>query len=840
MQGRISFNGGEQDEDMGARVDVEAYNRGCKVLENWDVSPRGAIKRRKGMRLFAELEDGEENARLFPYIYTYSGISGRYLVIISENMLRVLDPSANEEARFTDCTFDMDSCRARQINALMMITCATSPPMQLRLEDDGTWTLEEYELEPPPWRYEQEERDWNIKVTASYSGTSSETVYTVDFGEVDDDAETVLDAGDVLRASFWVQQAEAFDTMDNLTSGVEERSSETPEATSKGTVICHPYEMTIKYYVCTKTWLYDDVYCKGLEMPENYPDNFEESEDVSSYDSVGIYWSVAKVTGADIDRNTKFGIRMGYWKYYTCIKDFTEDDLVDGATTYDDYPEYFRAGIAVGDALPCRGEWEFWCSGTWYGAYAVMRNYETTDLYDDGWETAGISISSNASAENEQITGDESDEECYLRLFLLRSRRLSETGITAGFPSDSCGNRLIVQGYRHDMMLKLAVVKDSSGEITSYEWICEDEIKIDWQGVKTISNWSWQAFSYRYGYPRLCEVFNQRLVFAATTSQPQTIWFSRTDDLSNFSVYDGDDSAIVAELATTTQNPICWLQSQTARLCLGTSEGEFIINAASQASFTPDNIVVAEHGHVGSDENLSLVAADKVLYIERGGGRCYDYGYNYEIDGYRSTDLTAFVPSVLADHGGAVDAALVRKPDTAALFPCADGQMALCTYIPSQQVNAWHRWITDGDILRACVLPNGTQSDRIFLIVRRTINSEDVYAIEVVDDDSTYVDRGSRDYVSTMVTNSTFSAMEAAVQKHMSPIVAYLFGTTIKNNYMQVSSDGGESWTKAARTLDSFPKGWHRLITLKNWEFDDKIGFRVWGNYEAMLIALQG
>ena len=48
--------------------------------------------------------------------------------------------------------------------------------------------------------------------------------------------------------------------------------------------------------------------------------------------------------------------------------------------------------------------------------------------------------------------------------------------------------------------------------------------------------WSFAAFRGVYGFPSLVDVFQQRLVLAATQAQPQTVWLSKTDDLNSFEV----------------------------------------------------------------------------------------------------------------------------------------------------------------------------------------------------------------------------------------------------------------------------------------------------------------
>lgn len=867
MQTRTAFNGGEQSLDAGARVDMDAYMRGCEKLENWDVSCLGGVKRRRGMRQFAQLEQagentiGERDARLAPYVYSYSETSDmRFLVAVSPGRIRVFDRNGEQVADFVsdyyytdgrlegeyDFYIDPDSVNFQQLNSLLLITSATNAPLQLKCSGDYSWSLSYYDFKNPPWRYEKEKRDDALVVKAVIDPDSLEISYQVDFSGVADEDEKTVEGADELRISFWTDQQEVFEAGSVTRGGIEVRTSETPVATTKGTRFCVPVDMSVTYWVCVQEWP-DTVYSEGLEYPSNYPDNFEKAVDVSSYAEAPVYWSVASVRGCA--KGTKFGIRQGYWKYYTCIKDFTAEDIQDGSSGYDAYPDFFRQGVALGDALACQGEWEFWCSGTWYGEYAVIRNYESRSLYDGGWETAGRSRSYNESASNEAITGDESAEACYLRLMLLRSRRISSASIVSGWPPDGCGNRLIVKGFQYSQVLRASVVENEEGEIVSVNWHCPDKVAMEWIGSRRIDTWSWAAFSERYGYPRLCAVYGQRLVFAATEAQPQSVWMSQPDDYNNFLVYDGDDSAIAITLATTTQNPICWLLERERILLLGTSDKEYMLQPSQGVAVTADNLQKTMHGNTGSAAIRALEAHDKVLFIERGGGRCYEYGYNYEIDSYRANDLTVLAPHILKDHGGVRDASFIAKPERVAVFALNDGQVALCSYQSMHNVHAWHRWLTDGSVLSVCALPDGTEDDRFFLLVERAAanvdgadgqEEEKLLNIEVVDGESPYVDNFGRDYTSLLVTNSLFNAMQERVGKGLGGAVAFKFASEVPLKNMWFSKDGGETWAKAPRQKDVLPAGWQELLTVNNWQYEVKAAVKVTGDREVNILCLQG
>lgn len=826
MQTRTSFNGGEQSVELGCRCDLDAYMRGCQVLENWHLSQMGGVKRRRGMRRVCPAL-GEES-RLFSYIYSYANTESesRFLVEVAPEVIRVLGMDGAEVARFEsgvdapEFSLMPEGVRVRQINALMILTSTDCAPMVLRWDGDGGWTLKGWEFKSQPWRHVHERRDWPVVLTST-AGVDG-MVYKVDFSAVEDERELPEDeTADVLRCSFYLEQQEAEAKGQSLRTGIQVVDG-LVEA-SAGARFAVRTEPTIKYYVCKKEWP-ADVYVTGLDAPESYPDNFEEAENLEGFEGVTVSTSVKSVTGGSIAKGKTFGIESRYWELYTCVRAFTSADMVTGATSFADYPGFFVRGVAVGDALPCRGAWEFYCSGLWYGSYEVRRSYDGPGLAEE-WETRGISFSRVSAASNTQLTGDESDEECWLRLFLTRTKCMDST-LVAGWPADSCGNRLIVPGYRHDMVL----VRDVAGE-----WTCADKVDVQWLGRRTVYDWSWQAFGGRYGYPLHCEVFQQRLVFAATMEQPQTVWMSRTDDLGNFAVGDGDDSALALTLNTTSQNPICWLFAQGNRLTLGTSESEWSLAGNDDVGVSPKNVVIHQHGRHGSDGVMSLAAEEKVLYIERGGGRCWEFGYSIEIDGYRSRDLTVFAPHVLSEHGGALQGALLRKPDPVAVFVLGDGQLALCTYNSMHEVHAWHRWVTDGRVLAAAAMPDGTRGDRLFLVVER----DGAAWIEVVDDDSDFEDAGLRDYASLLVTNALENPLEALVKRRASSRVLLFFNAPVRRVNLELSSDGGESWVGPSRTDDWLERGWHELTLRSQWRYGLQVGVRFSGKYGLELLAIQ-
>lgn len=830
MQGRVSFNAGEFAPELGVRADIDYYNRGCLKLENWDVSQLGGVKRRKGMRKFADALS--KDSVLIPYVYSYEDRDdNRFLVEIYKSVVRVLTLQGEEVARFASddnvffaFEFERDDCRYKQVNAMLFLTSLKNPPLVLKYDGKGKWELEIFELKHRPWRYNHEDQDYSVKVERD--GASINVVFP-DEAKENDRPEGLLTT-DWLRLSYWIEQQEAESKAEDLQEGVTV-VTEIPDIAAVGDKFAINTDNTVKYWVCSGKWTKSENYVQGMDSPANYPNQFVAVENTAGYEGVKPVYSILGV-GDTIEKGTKIAIKAGYWEYFTCIKDFAEKK--EGYTKFTDYPGYFIQGIAVGDALPCKGEWAFYCSGTWVGCYVVRRNYDTKELNSD-WEDRGLSFSRNDSISNTMPTGTEADEACYVRLFLTKSKRMSDTDINAGFPPDASGNRLIVKGYKHDMYLKAVPVENDAGEI-EIEWSCEDKVQTSWTATREVKDWSWAAFSERNGYPLLCEVFNSRLVFAATKAQPQSIWLSKVDDINNFMPGTPDDASIWLTMLTTTQNPICWLKPRGDKIMLGTSEAEFVVSSNNNL-FTSSTATIRDHSYIGSQRLAVLGANDKMLYVERGAGRVWTFEYSLEIDGWRSSDLTVFAPHIAEKHGGFQRASMIKKPDTVAMYVLGDGQLALCTYNSMQEVKAWHRWKTNGNIREVCGMPNGNENDKIFLIVEREDNSY----IEVIDEQSDYTDNGS-DYVSEMKTTALNNFLEAYVTKKLNPVVkiciADAFELTKEN--LTVSTDG-EHWWASDMWDGTIRKGWHQIIAPRSWDYEQFVAIRVQGNQAFNFIALQ-
>ncbi len=820
MQSRVTFNAGELAPELSCRADLDQYNHGAARLENWEVSELGGLKRRRGMRHFADALGAD--SRLVPYVYTYSGTDGlRFLVEVGRTRVRVLDKDGSQVAVFEsgriDVNFSIDLAGLNwlQVNKLLYLTSITSPPLVLEY-DGGEWSLRAWEFKNMPWRHDHEDRDDAVVVSEEDGEVSV---------QLPDTREGALPTGtDYLRVSHWIDEQESGMKAADILDGVHAGSQDSvPSTAHVGDKFARLGEVRYECFTCIAAWNSSDNYVEGLESPANYTANFRKAADNDSEFSE--VTPIRSVKGNTFSKGAKVRLAMQYWNYWTCVKEFA---VVSGRTRFEDNPDFFVRGVVASDAVPCQGSWSFYCGGLWYGEYEVKCNKESGDVSADGWETRGVSRSNLAAAANVQCSGSESDAECYLRLFVTKSWAIGVTSggvldIAKGFIPDSCNNRLIVSQYKHDDVLKCTMAGDVP----------------NWTRVSKVSaprllgksyDWSWAAFSERHGYPTLAAVMSSRLVFAGTREQPQTLWFSRVDDLDNFLTGTVDDAAMQLTLNTMSQNPICWIKAQGTRLMLGTSESEFAIGGGQGGAITSKNAMAVDHSHVGSDGVTALAVIDKVLFVERGAGRVYEFGYNLETDGYLSRDLSVLAPHIAQEHGGFIHSTLLRKPDTSAVFAMGDGEVALCTYNAHQEVKAWHRWWTScGQVKDVCALPNGRKGDRLFLLVDNGVDCR----ILVVDEESGYEDCGETPYTSTLITNPLNNPLERNMQKQDDTRIRIKFGKAFQydrddddGGNIMLSPNAGADWYNLSIHEGEHPAGWLTQSVNGNFCVDKQIGLK--------------
>jgi hypothetical protein len=288
------------------------------------------------------------------------------------------------------------------------------------------------------------------------------------------------------------------------------------------------------------------------------------------------------------------------------------------------------------------------------------------------------------------------------------------------------------------------------------------DVKSTLGGTGAVTEWRLGVYNSVNGYPSCCMFFEDRLFFAGCTAFPQRIDGSSSSLYETFapSKTDGtivDSNAVAFALNASDVNVIRWMMDDEKGLLIGTVGGEWMLRPSSTSqALTPTNVTAKRSTAFGSANIQAVRAGRASIYIQRSGRKVRELAYVYEVDGFRSPDMT-----ILSEHiseSGLVSSDYQQEPFSIVWFVRTDGVLVGMTYERDQDVVGWHRHILGGSFGSgnsvvesvACIpTPDGT-ADEAWLLVKRTIDGTTRRYIEYIDrkfigtdtTDAYYVDCG--------------------------------------------------------------------------------------------------
>ena len=239
------------------------------------------------------------------------------------------------------------------------------------------------------------------------------------------------------------------------------------------------------------------------------------------------------------------------------------------------------------------------------------------------------------------------------------------------------------------------------------------------------TKWSEGAFSSVRGFPKALAFYEERLFFAGTTHQPQSIFGSVSADFENHSPGTNDDDAVNITIASDQVNVIKHLLPGRFLQILTTS-AEFTLSGGSGTqAVTPTNINVLRETTFGTSQVRPLRAGNSTILVQKGTEKVKEITFDLDTDGLLGVDLT-----VLADHitrGGLTDMIWQQEPELILWFVGADGALIGLTYDRANGTVGWHGHTLGGSgvVESITAIPSGAE-DQVYLSVKRTINSATV------------------------------------------------------------------------------------------------------------------
>lgn len=257
-------------------------------------------------------------------------------------------------------------------------------------------------------------------------------------------------------------------------------------------------------------------------------------------------------------------------------------------------------------------------------------------------------------------------------------------------------------------------------------WIEDDNISPDLSLVPPIYE---NVFNAAENYPGAVSYFEQRRCFAGTIKEPQKLWMTRsgTESAMSYSLPVREDDRIAFRVAARESNTIRHIVPLT-QLVLLTNSAEWRVMSGNSDTLTPSALSVRPQSYVGASNVQPVIINNTLLYCAARGGHVRELEYSWQADGFTTSDLSLRA-SHLFDRFDLVEMAYAKAPQPIVWFVSDNGKLLGLTYIPEQQIGAWHWHDTDGQFESCTVVAEGKE-DALYVVVKRIINGQEKRYIE--------------------------------------------------------------------------------------------------------------
>ena len=224
-------------------------------------------------------------------------------------------------------------------------------------------------------------------------------------------------------------------------------------------------------------------------------------------------------------------------------------------------------------------------------------------------------------------------------------------------------------------------------------------------------------------FPRAVGYFEQRKIFAGFSKDPQRVVMTRTGTEADFTYslpYVADDR-ISFQMASREFSAIQHIVSLTGLIALSSSMA-YRLASQDSGAISPSSITCKPQTNTGASRVMPQIVGNTCLYCDARGGHVREMGYQYQAGGYITQDL-CLRSSHLFDFKTISDSALMLSPVPVVWYVNDDGELLGMTYIPEQEVAAWHRHTTDGAFESVACVEEGTE-DHVYVVVVRRINGQ--------------------------------------------------------------------------------------------------------------------
>jgi len=230
-------------------------------------------------------------------------------------------------------------------------------------------------------------------------------------------------------------------------------------------------------------------------------------------------------------------------------------------------------------------------------------------------------------------------------------------------------------------------------------------------------------------FPAAVAYFEQRRCFAGPLVQSQDVWMTRSSTESNltYSIPVKDSDRIYFRIAAREGSTIRHIVP-VAHLVLLANSAEYRVTPINSDAITPGSISVRPQSYIGASNVQPAVVNNLIIFGAARGGHVREMGFSFQANSFVTGDLSLRAAH-LFDGEDTVQLAYAKAPLPIVWFVSTSGLLLGITYVPEEQVGAWHQHNTAG-LFKSCTVVSEAEEDRLYVLVERTTFGSKVRFVE--------------------------------------------------------------------------------------------------------------
>lgn len=230
--------------------------------------------------------------------------------------------------------------------------------------------------------------------------------------------------------------------------------------------------------------------------------------------------------------------------------------------------------------------------------------------------------------------------------------------------------------------------------------------------------------------PSVIEFYKQRMVYAASGTKPQDLWFSRPFIFNSLtkSVPLQDDDAFQLPLVGRQRHTINHM-IMLKKFLIFTDSAEWTMNTVENRAMSAATADPVIETYYGADPILRpMPIGNRILFVQNKTGDILDMGYEYTADAFKADNLSRLVQDLFKNKN-IVAWDYSTYPENLLFCVLDDGTLAIMTYVREHEIWGWTTASTKGKFTDvACV--SEIDQDAVYFQVERIIEGETQYFIE--------------------------------------------------------------------------------------------------------------